>query len=561
MSNQVANVPTALTANAFTRTGYTFSGWNTAANGTGTAYANGATYSFAADITLYAQWTALPNYTVTFNANGGSGTMSNQVANVPTALTANAFTRTGYTFSGWNTAANGTGTAYANGATYSFAADITLYAQWTALPNHTVTFNANGGSGTMSNQVANVPTALTANAFTRTGYTFSGWNTAAGGGGTAYADGATYSFAADITLYAQWTALPNHTVTFNANGGTGTMTAQTANVPTALTANAFTRTGYTFSGWNTAANGTGTAYADGATYSFAADLTLYAQWTALPNYTVTFNANGGSGTMSNQVANVPTALTANAFTRTGYTFSGWNTAANGTGTAYANGATYSFAADITLYAQWTALPNHTVTFNANGGSGTMSNQVANVPTALTANAFTRTGYTFSGWNTAANGTGTAYADGATYDFAADLTLYAQWTALPNHTVTFNANGGSGTMSNQVANVPTALTANAFTRTGYTFSGWNTAANGTGTAYADGATYSFAADLTLYAQWTALPNYTLTTAVGSGGGGTIDPAAGPIPMRRGLSSPLQRHLTSATCLPPGVAPAPALAPAR
>ena len=118
--------------------------------------------------------------------------------------------------------------------------------------NHTVTFNANGGTGTMSPQTANVPTALTANAFTRTGYTFSGWNTAAGGGGTAYADGATYSFAADITLYAQWSALANHTVTFNANGGTGTMTAQIANVPTALTANAFTRTGYTFSGWNTA---------------------------------------------------------------------------------------------------------------------------------------------------------------------------------------------------------------------------------------------------------------------------------------------------------------------
>ena len=82
--------------------------------------------------------------------------------------------------------------------------------------NHTVTFNSNGGTGTMSTQTANVPTALTANTFTRTGYTFSGWNTAAGGGGTAYANGATYSFAADITLYAQWTALANHTVTFNA---------------------------------------------------------------------------------------------------------------------------------------------------------------------------------------------------------------------------------------------------------------------------------------------------------------------------------------------------------
>ena len=172
-----------------------------------------------------------------------------------------------------------------------------------------------------------------------------------------------------------------------------------------------------------------------------------------------------TGSMSNQIANVPTALTANAFTRTGYTFSGWNTAAAGGGTSYADGAIYPFAADITLYAQWSALPNHTVTFNSNGGTGSMSNQIANVPTALTANAFTRTGYTFSGWNTAAAGGGTSYADGAIYPFAADITLYAQWSALPNHTVTFNSNGGTGSMSNQIANVPTALTANAFTRTG------------------------------------------------------------------------------------------------
>ena len=134
MSNQVANVPTALTLNAFTRAGYSFSGWNTA-NGQARAYANNAVYSFAADITLYAQWTTLPNHTVTFNGNGGTGTMSNQVANVPTALTLNIFTRTGYSFSGWNTASNGSGTAYANNAVYSFAADITLYAQWTALPS------------------------------------------------------------------------------------------------------------------------------------------------------------------------------------------------------------------------------------------------------------------------------------------------------------------------------------------------------------------------------------------------------------------------------------------
>ncbi len=126
----------------------------------------------------------------------------------------------------------------------------------------------------------------------------------------------------------------------------------------------------------------------------------------------------------------------------------------------------------------------------------MAPQTANVPTALTANAFTYTGYTFQGWNTAADGSGTAYADEAVYDFAADVTLYAQWTALPSHTVTFDANGGDGAMAPQTANVPTALTANAFTYTGYTFQGWNTAADGSGTAYADEAVYDFAADVTL-----------------------------------------------------------------
>jgi uncharacterized repeat protein (TIGR02543 family) len=131
----------------------------------------------------------------------------------------------------------------------------------------------------------------------------------------------------------------------------------------------------------------------------------------------------------------------------------------------------------------------------------MTPQVANVPTALTLNTFTRTGYTFAGWDTVDVGGGDAYADGATYDFAADVTLYAQWTALPDHTVTFNANGGTGTMTPQVANVPTALTLNTFTRTGYTFAGWDTVGVGGGTAYADGAIYDFAADVTLYAQWT------------------------------------------------------------
>ncbi len=72
--------------------------------------------------------------------------------------------------------------------------------------------------------------------------------------------------------------------------------------------------------------------------------------------------------------------------------------------------------------------SYTVTFNNNGGSGTMATETDNVPTALTLNTFTRSGYSFTGWNTASNGIGTAYADGATYPFNASVTLYAQWAA-------------------------------------------------------------------------------------------------------------------------------------
>ncbi|MDZ4250381.1 MAG: InlB B-repeat-containing protein, partial [Candidatus Nanopelagicales bacterium] len=242
------------------------------------------------------------------------------------------------------------------------AGAVTLYARWSA-NSYPVAYDGNGFDGgsvpaSASHATDSTVTVLgNTGSLVKTGYTFAGWNTQAGGGGTGYAPGATFTMPADaVTLYAQWEALPMRTVTFNANDGAGSMSQQTKNVPTALTANTFIRTGYSFTGWNTAANGSGTAYANQAVYPFTADATLYAQWSALPMRTVTFNANDGAGSMSSQTKNVPTALTANTFTRAGYSFTGWNTAANGSGTAYANQAVYPFTADATLHAQWLALP-------------------------------------------------------------------------------------------------------------------------------------------------------------------------------------------------------------
>lgn len=162
--------------------------------------------------------------------------------------------------------------------------------------------------------------------------------------------------------------------------------------------------------------------------------------------------------------------------------------------------------EVTLNFNQAPSPQDTVIFEANGGSGTMANQRAAATTALTSNAFTRTGFTFSGWATSSNGQ-VVYADGANFTFTAGTAitpLYAIWTPVQQQsssaTVTFDANGGSGTMETQTASSATSLRANAFARPGHVFNGWNTQANGSGTAYADGASFPFSANTTLYAQW-------------------------------------------------------------
>ena len=142
-----------------------------------------------------------------------------------------------------------------------------------------------------------------------------------------------------------------YTVTFDANGGSGSMTAQSASTATALTANTFTKDGYTFSGWNTAANGSGTTYADGASYAFTADVTLYAQWT-INQYTISFNSDGGSA-VSSITQDYGTAVTAPAApTKLGYAFAGWSPTVPET----------MPAESIELTAQWT--PTQDVIFDS-----------------------------------------------------------------------------------------------------------------------------------------------------------------------------------------------------
>ena len=149
-------------------------------------------------------------------------------------------------------------------------------------------------------------------------------------------------------------ALPSYAVSYNANGGTGAPGQQTKWYNEALTLSSTkpTRTGYTFQGWATSSGGS-VAYAAGASYTSNAGVTLYAVWKA-NTWTVTYNANGGTGAPSSQTKTygVTLKLSSTKPTRTNYDFLGWGTSASATTVAYAAGANYTSNAAITLYAVW-----------------------------------------------------------------------------------------------------------------------------------------------------------------------------------------------------------------
>ncbi|GHT95656.1 hypothetical protein FACS1894141_4680 [Spirochaetia bacterium] len=237
----------------------------------------------------------------------------------------------------------------------------------------------------------------------------------------------------------------------------------------------------------------------------------------MTSYTVTYNANTASGSVpDSQTVSGGSNITLagqGSLILDGKVFSGWNTNADGTGTAYAAGASMTVSANVTLYAQWSdPAAQYTIGYNSNGGNGTVpASQTVNGGSSVvvaSGSGLSRSGYTFSGWNTTADGTGTAYIDGSSLTVNANTTLYAQWAVIVQYTVSYNANGGGGTVpASQTVNAGSSVTVangSGLSRSGYTFSGWNTAANGTGTACDASAFLTVNSDITLYAQWAAIP---------------------------------------------------------
>ena len=508
---------------ALVRAGYTFAGWNTAADGSGISYAGGETFNIGtANATLYAKWTQNPTYTVTYLGNGNTGgtvptdpNAYEQGATVTAKANSGNLVRTGYTFTGWNTIADGSGTSYAGAATFTMGTtNVTLYAKWTQSPTYLVAYYGNGNAGGSVPIDANsylqgdtVMTKANTGNLSKTGFTFAGWNTAADGSGTSYAAAATLTMgSSNVNLYAKWTQNAGCTVTYDGNGNTtGTVPIDpnvygpNSSVMVKTNTGNLVKTGFTFTGWNTSADGSGTSYAAGGTFTIGTgNITFYAKWT-IGIYTVKFNSNGGSAVDSQNVTNNTTVAAPTPPTQNGFIFSGWYS--DQALTIQFNFLTPVTSA-ITLYAKWT--PVYTVTYLPNlNTSGTVpidTNKYTNGATVTVLDntgSLTKTGYTFSGWNTNSTATGTDRTPGSTFTMGStNVTLYAKW-AVNKYTIKFISNGGTAIDSQKVDYATLASAPTPPTKTSYVFTGW----------YSDsGLTTSFQfstptfANKTLYAKW-------------------------------------------------------------
>ena len=537
LTNVTSMVNLDANSGALARTGFRFDGWALNAGGTGTVYASGARYTPTADVIMYAKWTALAPYSISFQLNGATGTAPSTINTYATAVITlpgqgSMVAPTGKTFAGWNTNSAGTGTAYAAGETLSPQSNMTLQAQWASVPASVLTYDANGSSsGTLPASLSATGTYVvidsnTGNLF-KTGFVFSGWNTMPDGSGITYQGTDNYLLTSDITLYAKWTAA-NYTITFAGNNNTGgTVPAAITgiSVSAVLPANSgnLVRAGYSFSGWNTLGSGLGTNYAVGSSISPTSSITLFANWTALPTYTISYSGNGATSggapvAQSGVYSSVNLDNNSGLLAKSGSYFAGWNTAADGTGTTYAAGSSFTPTANILLYALWSNVSTYTLSYNSNGStSGTaplaQTGIVSSATVSGNTNSLARIGFRFDGWNTFAGGGGIAYAGGDSITLNSDTVLYAQWVSVPTYTITFSGNGQtSGSIPSQITSSDASVTlpgnTGVLNKTNFTFNGWNTAADGTGTHYDVGASFALSANVTLYAEW--LGNiYTIT----------------------------------------------------
>jgi len=340
-------------------------------------------------------------------------------------------------------------------------------------------------------------------------YIFLGWSTTPNSDKAEYAPGAVYRENAITHFYAVWVKA-TYIIHYDANTGSNPPADQTKKYgeEMQLTNAIPEKPGHSFKGWSTSPSG-GVEYQAGDTITKDENLNLYAIW-QVDTYTITYNANGGSGAPTSQTKtyDIDITLSTTVPTRTNYIFLGWSEDKNATTATYKAGATYKKEGNTTLYAIW-KLNAYTVTYNYayNGGtSATKTQQQVVVGNAidLTPTA-AKSGYTFIGWNTSATAT-TGLSSLKMGNSA--VTLYA----IYRKTITVTYRDGQGTTSSSVYayNKATSASIKLATPRSYTDNcvgpqwsalGWSTGTTASSSInYSSGQTITISSNLKLYGQY-------------------------------------------------------------
>lgn len=430
-------------------TGYSASTWydSTAKKDTGIASGgSGSGYAISQNTTMTAQAKA-NTYTISYNANGGSGTMSSTTATYgsTTTISANTFTKTGYSFAGWTTNSDGSddgygwtnwsGTwKYVNGQYGISGGKLVLYARWSA-NTYTIKYDANGGTGAPANQsfVYNSGAKISTTKPTRTGYTFVNWKY----GDVTFDPGdAVPTGWGDFTLQAQWTVnsyyydvnpdsgIASFDISGAVNSGTGLTDYYTQNpygqeitITNVKAKTGYTYTGYTLSGSLTALSGSTNTTIKTKLGAGSGAIALNSK---INSYTVTYDKNGGSSVSKASASvnyNSAIDLTPTA-SKSGYEFIGWNTNKNATTVL---SSLKMGTSNVTLYAIYKKIV--TVPTNALCTNPTYNGTSQQVTSVTSGDGYTLSGY--SGTNA------------GSYTVTASLSGFSRWSdgTTANKTIT------------------------------------------------------------------------------------------------------------------------------
>ena len=548
-----------ITLPSVTAQGYTFGKWKDAANN---EYNAGSSFTVPDNpVTLSAVWTANTNI-ITFYTSKGVTPAFQTVPSGNTVSEPAGQVVGGEYIEGWYKNSDFSGEKYDFSETV--LDDLDLYAKWVTAPSVTVNITG-GGAGnqvvfrdrvdssvifatvTQPTATLSVPADAVMEITAASGYSYSGsiQSEIPMSGGAQYLritdiingqSSYVFDYGLHSTVNISYSSTPTVSVNLTIDGNLDTKTlwklkdvygnsyasGSSVNVPTGgiaseddkLTLRLSVPDGYGCDG--TIINGGSTIkIIDGTTrYSFlpAGDVTLNLHFYSRQNYTTLYFRNtNNSDYFTQKYLKTQASFTfpENTFSNSHGIFNNWNTSSDGSTGDYfiPNEETSLPSEDTTYYAIWDDA--YYMSFNKNSGTGSMSrlycpttDPVLTVPEC----GYVRNGYAFTGWNTNANGSGTAYAPYTDVTLSADMTLYAQWTR--SYTVNLHSNfGNDETVLQEIPRGNSEnILANPYTREGYIFLGWNTAADGSGTAYADGETITPTGSLILYAQWRSAETY-------------------------------------------------------